>query len=87
VTVRVGVKEKSSPRPVCYCFNHTVEKINEEVQRTGKSSVIEDIKGHMKKEGCSCETNNPQGSCCLKTVENYVKKRLSALEAETSALP
>ena len=76
MTVRVGVKENTSPRPVCYCFNHTVEEINEEIKRTGKSSVIEDIKEHMKNEGCSCETKNPQGSCCLKTVENYVQEAL-----------
>jgi hypothetical protein len=77
MAVRVGVKEKASPRPVCYCFNHTVEEIDEEIKRTGKSSVIEDIKEHMKKEGCSCETKNPQGSCCLKTVENYVQEALA----------
>ena len=76
LTVRVGVKEASSPRPICYCFDHTVEEIDEDVRLTGKSLVIEDIKERMKNEGCSCETRNPQGACCLKTVERYVRETL-----------
>ncbi|MBI3377368.1 MAG: hypothetical protein HY035_03050 [Nitrospirae bacterium] len=74
LVVRVGVKEDSPPRPVCYCFNHTVEEIFDEIQLTGKSTVMDDIKLHMKKGGCSCETRNPQGSCCMGTVEYFVKE-------------
>jgi len=81
LAVRVGVKEKTFPRPVCYCFNHTVEEIDEEIKRTGKSTVVDDIKEGMKKEGCSCETKNPQGSCCLKTVESYVQEALVSYNA------
>jgi len=36
--VRVGVKETDAPRPICYCFNHTVEEIFDEIQRTGTST-------------------------------------------------
>lgn len=74
LTVRVGVKESEAPRPICYCFNHTVEGIFDEIKRTGKSTAIDDIKSRMKKDGCSCETKNPQGLCCLKTVEQIVKE-------------
>lgn len=74
LVVRVGIKEDSPPRPICYCFNHTVEEIFEEIQLTGKSTVMDDIRAHMKKGGCSCETRNPQGSCCLGTVEYFVKE-------------
>lgn len=77
LVVRVGVKEDSPPRPICYCFNHTVEEIFEEVQKTGKSTVMDDIRARMKKGGCSCETRNPQGSCCLGTVEYFVKEAFS----------
>ena len=76
LTVRVGLKEKEAPRPVCYCFHHTVEEIFEEVQKMGKSTVIDDIKLHMKDKKCSCETNNPMGSCCLETVRSYVNDAL-----------
>ncbi len=77
LVVRVGIKEDSPPRPVCYCFNHTVEEIFDEIQRTGKSTVMDDIRAHMKKGGCSCETKNPQGSCCMGTVEYFVKEAFS----------
>jgi len=72
LTVRVGIKETESPRPICYCFNHTVEEIDEEVARTGNTTVLNDIGSRMK-EGCWCETTNPMGSCCLATVTKFVK--------------
>ena len=81
LTVRVGLKEKEPPRPVCYCFNHTAEEIHDEVQSKGRSTVVEDIKGRMQ-EGCSCETKNPQGSCCLGNVQRFVDKAYAAFGAE-----
>jgi Zinc binding domain len=72
LSVRVGLKETSPPRPICYCFGYTMEGIAEEIRLTGKSRAAEDIRARMKREGCSCETRNPQGSCCLKTVEDYI---------------
>src|SRR6266498_672495 len=76
LNVRVGVKETVAPRPVCYCFGHTVEEIDEEVRLTGKTTVLDDIKARMN-EACWCETKNPQGSCCLSTVTRYVKAALA----------
>lgn len=63
--VRVGVKEKSPPHTVCYCFGHTVESIRKEVERSGQSSVVASIAAKVKAGECSCETMNPKGSCCL----------------------
>lgn len=85
MTVRVGIKESAPPRPVCYCFGHSMEKIFDEVERTGKSTVIADIKRRMAEEGCSCETNNPQGACCLGTVEGVVRGAYARLGVEESA--
>jgi copper chaperone CopZ len=82
LTVRVGIKETSAgqdprlPRPVCYCFNHTIESIDQEVRQTGQSTALNDIKTKMK-DGCWCETKSPQGSCCLGTVSTYVKRALA----------
>ena len=76
LSVRVGIKETSAPRPICYCFGHTMEGIAEEIRLTGKSSAARDIGARMKREGCSCETRNPQGSCCLKTVEDFIGAEL-----------
>ncbi len=77
LTVRVGIKEKRPPRQVCYCFNHTSEEIEDEVQRTGKTTVLDDIKSRMK-VACWCETKSPLGSCCLATVTKYVKQTLAS---------
>jgi Zinc binding domain len=76
LSVRVGIKETSAPRPICYCFGHSMEGIAGEIRLTGKSEAAQDIRARMKKEGCSCETKNPRGSCCLKTVEDYIAAEL-----------
>ena len=85
LTVRVGVKESVSPRPVCYCFDHGAEEIYEEVERTGKSTVTADIRKRIAAEGCSCETKNPQGACCLGTVEGVVRAAYDRFGIEESA--
>lgn len=85
LTVRVGVKDFSPPRPVCYCFNHSVEEIFDEVERTGQSTVVADIKKRMAEEGCSCETKNPAGNCCLGTVQGYVREAFARFNVKESA--
>ncbi|MDP2735606.1 MAG: (2Fe-2S)-binding protein [bacterium] len=85
LTVRVGVKESSQPKPVCYCFGHSIEEIFDEVERTGKSTVIADIRRRITSEGCSCETKNPQGACCLGTVEGVVRMACARFGVEESA--
>lgn len=85
LTVRVGVKESASPRPVCYCFGHSIEEIFDEVERTGKSTVAAGIRKRIAAEGCSCETRNPQGTCCLGTVEGVVRDAYARFGIEASA--
>lgn len=75
MAVRVGVKEKNPPRHVCYCFDHTIEDIEQEVRQTGRSTVLDDIKTRMK-VACWCETKSPMGSCCLSTVARHVQAAL-----------
>ncbi|MCA9250274.1 MAG: cation transporter [Phycisphaerales bacterium] len=72
LTIRFGLKETNAPRPVCYCFDHTVEGIQDEIRRTGNSTIIESIKTDMKSVGCRCEHTNPLGSCCLRSVQAAV---------------
>lgn len=72
LTVRVGIKESEAPRYVCYCFDHTIEEIEEQVKRTGESTVLNDIKTRMK-DGCWCETKSPEGSCCMRAVNWQIK--------------
>ncbi|MBI1953859.1 MAG: copper chaperone Copz family protein [Candidatus Omnitrophica bacterium] len=77
LSVPVTAKEPNNPAvPACYCFGWTPEKIRAEIQATGKSTVIEQIKAQVKAGNCSCEVTNPQGSCCLGNVARAVQKAL-----------
>lgn len=73
LTVRVGVKERSAPRPLCYCFGHSAESIRDEWTCTGKSTVLESIKAEVKAGTCHCEVTNPGGGCCLGDITKEVK--------------
>lgn len=73
VSVRVGVKEKDAPRPVCYCFGHTVESIREEWDRTARSTVRDSITAKIKAGDCRCEVSNPEGICCLGQVNRIIE--------------
>ena len=77
--VRVGLKEKEAPRPVCYCFGHTVESIREEIGRTGRSTVAASIKEKVEAGECSCEILNPKGTCCLGDVNKAAKEALASI--------
>src|SRR5690606_25181088 len=55
LTVPVGIKETVGPRLVCYCFDHTIEEIRGQVEATGESDVLEDIRTRMA-DACWCET-------------------------------
>lgn len=77
--VRVGLKEKEAPRPVCYCFGHTVESIREEIGRIGRSTVAASIKEKVEAGECSCENLNPKGTCCLGDVNKAVKEALASI--------
>ncbi|MCO6438604.1 MAG: cation transporter [Phycisphaerae bacterium] len=74
LSVRFGLKETAQPRPVCYCFDHSVEGIHGEIRGTGQSTVLDSIKAAMKGPGCRCEYTNPMGCCCLRSVEEVVEQ-------------
>ena len=75
LAVPVGLKEPSNPTaPVCYCFGWTLQKIRAEIEATGQSTAIDQIKAQVKAGNCYCEVTNPQGSCCLGNVANAVQE-------------
>ncbi len=95
--VRVPVFQKSTEpsRLVCYCFEHKVSDIEDEVRRTG-ASFIPDAIGEQCKAGLDhCEEMNPQGSCCLGNVRQVMKQAQASLggdaptgaSSESTALP
>lgn len=72
LTVRVGIKEEAPPRTLCYCFGYTAEAILAEVRERGASTVPDTIRARIQSEGCDCARTNPQGSCCLGVVTDFV---------------
>ena len=84
--VEVGVKESTGERPLCYCFGHSVSSIHRELQLSGNSVALDDIRAKMKTEGCSCETKNPSGTCCLGNVAKGIQIALIERESDDSKL-
>jgi hypothetical protein len=85
--VRVGLKEKASPRTLCYCFDHTIEEVNKEIRETGKSSVADDISRKIEAGLCHCEDANPEGRCCLGRVAVSVREALHGGRNEGRNVP
>lgn len=77
--VRVGLKEKDAPRPVCYCFGHSVESLREEIGRTGRCTAAASIKEKIEAGECRCEILNPKGTCCLGDINKVVKEAVASL--------
>lgn len=73
--VRVGVKEKEDPVPICYCFNYTKKMILDDLIKNGRSVIREFITKGTKTASCECEITNPQGSCCLGNVAQVIKEK------------
>ncbi|MDD5057485.1 MAG: hypothetical protein PHQ60_06405 [Sideroxydans sp.] len=57
---RIGVKDKTDDRPLCFCFG--VNRADFQRDPAVKDFVIAQTQAGL----CSCETSNPSGRCCLK---------------------
>jgi len=66
-------KAKIIPDMVCYCFEWTNSKIRRELESTGKTTALKDIKNKMNDLGCNCKVLNPSGKCCLGDVTHAIK--------------
>lgn len=84
--VRVGLKEKSDPVPLCYCFGFARADVRAELRATGKCSIPERITAEVKAGNCACETKNPAGSCCLGDVRKAVKDAQAAIAGRDQEL-
>lgn len=74
VKVRVGVKEKSDPVPLCYCFGYSRADIRGEIASRGETNIPDRIKSEVQSGFCACKTKNPSGSCCLGDINRAVKE-------------
>ena len=74
--LRVGIKVKDDPIPLCYCFGFDEKHIREEIERTGNTSIPEKVSRLIREGLCACEARNPSGMCCLGEV-NMATQRLT----------
>ena len=70
--VSVGLKERTSPRTLCYCFGYTFEDVERDATRA-ECSVAQAI-GEKCRQGLDrCDETNPHGKCCLGDVRAVFK--------------
>lgn len=81
--VRVGLKEKQDPIPLCYCFGFNEADAREEIAHTGQTSIPRRIAALLKRGMCACPERNPSGACCLGAVNEAVKRLLAEHQAES----
>jgi hypothetical protein len=79
--VRVGLKEKQDPIPLCYCFGFNEADAGEEIARTGQTSIPQRIAVLLRQGMCACPERNPSGACCLGEVNKAVKRLLAEHQA------
>jgi hypothetical protein len=87
LTVRVGVKAREDPVPLCYCFGYTLADIRQDLASRGTSDIPALITAEIKAGHCACEVKNPQGTCCLgnisQTIKNIPKPSSATLSKRT----
>ena len=72
--VRVGLKERVDPIPLCYCFGFDEKDAREEIAKSGTSSIPQRIAALIKQKMCACPARNPSGACCLGEVTRVIKR-------------
>jgi len=75
--VRVGLKERVDPIPLCYCFGFDEKDAREEIARTGASTIPKRIAALIKQKMCACPARNPSGACCLREVNEAIERLMN----------
>jgi hypothetical protein len=73
LAVRVGIKERVDPIPVCYCFGFDRKAIRDDIRRTGATGIQQMITSRVRAGECRCEDANPSGGCCLGEVSRQIR--------------
>lgn len=67
VKVRVGLKEREDPIPLCYCFGYDREDVMRDIEASGTSRIPDRIKTEVQGGFCACEVKNPQATAAWAT--------------------
>jgi len=78
IPIRVGLKEREDPIPLCYCFGFSVADARREILETGRCTIPARIKAEVRAGQCACEIKNPSGICCLGEVNRAVEEEQEA---------
>jgi DNA-binding transcriptional MerR regulator len=81
--VRVGLKVKDDPVPLCYCFGFEETDARAEIALTGRTTIPQRITAFIKQGMCACEERNPSGACCLGEVNKAVKRLMAEHQANS----
>ncbi|MBW2265761.1 MAG: hypothetical protein JRF28_06265 [Deltaproteobacteria bacterium] len=46
---------------ICYCFDYSEDDIVKDIEKNGKSAIMERIMTEKKEGGCQCAIKNPKG--------------------------
>jgi Zinc binding domain len=79
--IRVGLKVKEDPIPLCYCFGFDESDIRDEMTLTGRTTIPERVSRLIREGLCACDARNPAGVCCLGEVNKAAKRLLSQRSA------
>ena len=76
VKTRVTFKEKSSPRPLCYCKQVTEEDVIASIEKGARS--FEEVKlATGIGGGGQCKITNPAGKCCSRNYQPFIEQELA----------
>jgi acetoin utilization deacetylase AcuC-like enzyme len=66
-------KSDDPARLVCFCFEHTVEAVTEDLRKHPESTIKADIREACRGGQDDCERMNPEGLCCLGNVALVIR--------------
>jgi CopZ-like zinc binding protein len=72
--VRVGLKEREDPIPLCYCFGYSRADVRREMEEHGRTEVLQRVKAEVEGGFCACEVKNPSGACCLGDITRAIQE-------------
>ncbi|MEM0448264.1 MAG: (2Fe-2S)-binding protein [Methanomassiliicoccales archaeon] len=84
VKTRVTFKEKTPPRPLCYCKQVTEEDVIKAIE-CGARTLEEVKKATGIGGGGQCKITNPAGRCCSRNYRPFIERELAKRGSTGSA--
>ena len=82
IQVAVFSKDSGKDVNVCYCYDWTRGRIEDEIRKTGNSTVSQEVAEKVRASLCECDIKNPKGACCLGDLNRYVEEIKESVAAE-----